>query len=400
MLDVRKDFPVLDDESVVYLDTAASSLKPHSVINKMDEYYKEYGVNVHRGVYGLSMKASDEYDEARNIVAKFLNAKSKEIVFTRGASSGLNFIAASYGLNNLSEGDEIITTELEHHSNLLPWINVASKTKATLKYVELNKEGRITVEGFKKVLSDKTKVVAITHVSNTMGYVTPIKEITELAHSVGAIVVVDSAQGVPHKKVDVVDLDVDFLAFSSHKMCGPTGVGVVYGKYNLLNNLEPFEFGGSMMDEVDYNSMTFQDAPLKFEAGTPPIAEAIGLGEAIKYLENIGMENVLNHERELRDCVCNELEVIEGVNVLNKTAETGIILFNLEGVHPHDAISFFEEDNVCTRAGHHCASLMMKRFDFGSSLRASFYIYNNKSDCERFVAIVKKAREFFTEMGF
>lgn len=398
MEDIKKDFPVLvNNPSLIYLDTCASSLKPKCVIDKLDEYYNYYGVNVNRGVYNLSYQATVEYEETRKIVAKFLNAKTKEIVFTKGASNGLNMVATSYGLDNISEGDEIITTELEHHSNVLPWQNVAKKKKAILKFVELDSTGRITVDAFKKVISEKTKVVAITYVSNVMGYITPIKEIIELAHSVGAVVIVDAAQAVPHMKIDVKELDVDFLAFSSHKMLGPTGFGILYGKYNLLQKMEPIEFGGDMNDNVDLYESHYKDAPYKFETGTPPIAEAIAFKEAIKYLENYGFDKLHQKEQELTKYVIEELLKIENVTVYNPTVETGTVAFNINNVHPHDAASFFGEYNIAMRAGHHCAQLITKWLECVGTLRVCFYIYNDLDDAKKFVEAVKQASIYFKE---
>lgn len=398
MEDIKKDFPVLtNNPSLVYLDTCASSLKPQCVIDKLNEYYEKYGVNVNRGVYNLSYQATVEYEETRKITAKFLNAKTKEIVFTKGASNGLNLVASSYGLDNISEGDEIITSELEHHSNVIPWQNVCKKKKAVLKFIELDSTGRITVEAFKKVLTTKTKVVAITYVSNVMGYITPIKEIIELAHSVGAIVIVDAAQAVPHMKIDVKELDVDFLAFSSHKMLGPTGFGILYGKYHLLQQMDPIEFGGDMNDNVDLYESHYKDAPYKFETGTPPIGEAIAFKEAIKYLENYGFDKLHQKEQELTKYTINELLKIENITVYNPSVETGTISFNINNVHPHDAATFFGEYNIAMRAGHHCAQLITKWLECVGTLRVCFYIYNDLEDAKKFVEAVKAASEYFKE---
>jgi cysteine desulfurase/selenocysteine lyase len=397
---LKKDFPVLDDKTLVYLDTAASSLKPRQVIEKLDEYYEKYGVNVHRGVYNLSYVATSKYEESRRKVSDFINATFEEIIFTRGASSALNLVASSYGLNNLTSEDEIIVSELEHHSQVLPWQNVSNITKAKLVYVPLNKEGRITVENFKKVLTDKTKVVALNYVSNVMGYISPIKEIIKLAHEKGAVVSVDAAQAAPHKAIDVKDLDCDFLAFSGHKMCGPTGIGVLYGKRDLLNAMPPIEFGGDMNDNVEKFDASWKDAPYKFETGTPPIAEAIGLGAAIDYLENIGLENIAKHEKELKDYTVQKMKEIGDVIVYNETSETGIIAFNIEGVHPHDAITFFDGDNICMRAGHHCAQLVIRWLEVVATLRVSFYLYNTIEDCDKFIESLKGARDFFKSVGF
>lgn len=398
MNDVKKDFPVLvNNPSLIYLDSCATSLKPQSVIDKIDEYYEKYGVNVNRGVYDLSYHATLEYEETRQITAQFLNANPEEIVFTKGASSGLNLIASSYGLDNINEGDEIITSELEHHSNIIPWQNVARRKKAHLKFIELDSTGRITVESFKKVLSNKTKVVAITYVSNVMGYITPIKEIISLAHSVGAKVIVDAAQAVPHMKIDVKDLDVDFLAFSAHKMLGPTGFGILYGKYDLLQNMEPIEFGGDMNDNVDLYESHYKDAPYKFETGTPPIAEAIAFKEAIKYIENFGYDKIQENEKALTKYVIEELLKIENVIVYNPTVETGTIAFNIKNVHPHDAATYFDEEHIALRAGHHCAQLITKWLECVGTLRACFYLYNDLDDAKKFVEAVKGAAEYFKE---
>jgi len=398
MNDIKKDFPVLvNNPSLVYLDSCATSLKPSTVINKMDEYYQKYGVNVNRGVYTLSYYATTEYEQTREITAKFLNASPNEIVFTKGASNGLNLVASSYGLNNLHEGDEIISSELEHHSNIIPWQNVAKKTKATLKFIELDSTGRITVEAFKKVLSNKTKVVALTYVSNVMGYITPIKEIITLAHSVGAVVVVDAAQAVPHMKIDVKELDVDFLAFSAHKMLGPTGFGILYGKYRLLESMDPIEFGGDMNDSVELYESHYKDAPYKFETGTPPIAEAIAFKEAIKYIESFGYDKIQKIESELTKYVIGELLKIDNVIVYNPTVETGTIAFNIKNVHPHDAATYFDQAHIALRAGHHCAQLITKWLECVGTLRACFYLYNDLDDAMQFVEAVKGAAEYFKE---
>lgn len=398
MNEIKKDFPVLvNNPSLVYLDSCATSLKPKCVIDKIDEYYEKYGVNVNRGVYELSYHATCEYEETREITAKFLNAKPEEIVFTKGASNGLNLIASSYGLDNIQEGDEIITSELEHHSNIIPWQNVAKRKKAVLKFIELDSTGRITVESFKRVLTNKTKVVAITYVSNVMGYITPIKEIIDLAHSVGAVVVVDAAQAVPHMKIDVKALDVDFLAFSAHKMLGPTGFGIMYGKYDLLQKMKPIEFGGDMNDNVDLYESHYKDAPYKFETGTPPIAEAIAFKEAIKYIENYGYDKIQKTEKELTRYAVEELLKIPNVTVYNPTVETGTIAFNINNVHPHDAATFFDQEHIALRAGHHCAQLITKWLECVGTLRACFYLYNDLEDAKKFVEAVKGAAEYFKE---
>ncbi len=393
---LRNDFPVLkDNPKLAYLDNSASTLKPYCVIEELDKYYNTLGVNVHRGVYKLSYLATDAYEEARAKIADFLHAEFEEIVFTRGASAALNLVALSYGMSNLGPGDEVITTELEHHSSCMPWINVCNKTGATLKYVPLNKEGRITVEAFQSVLTEHTKVVAITYVSNVMGYITPLKEIIKLSHQKGAIVSVDAAQAVPHMPIDVKELDCDFLSFSGHKMCGPTGIGVLYGKSSLFADMPPVEFGGDMADDVNLYDMTFKEAPYRFETGTPIIADAIGLGKAVEYISGIGLEEIGKYEYFLKEKALEGLRKIPNIIIYNETAETGIISFNIKGVHPHDAASVFDNNDVCIRAGHHCAQHITKWLKTTGTVRASFYFYNTLEDVEKFVQSVKEAEEFF-----
>ena len=393
---IRNDFPVFrENPNLAYLDSAAMALKPDCVIKAVDDYYNKLGVNVHRGVYRLSYEATDRYEEARTTIAKFLNCDFEDVVFTRGSSASLNLVASSYGLNFLKPGDEVITSELEHHSSHMPWFNVCEKTGAKLKYVPLDSENRITVENFKKVLTKNTKVVALTYVSNVMGYVTPIKEIIKLAHEVGAIVTVDGAQAVPHMKVDVKDLDCDFLSFSGHKLCGPTGIGVLYGKKELLEKMPPIEFGGDMADTVLLDSQTYKASPYKFETGTPIIAGAIGLAAACKYIESIGFDNIVKQEKELRAKAVSELKKIEGVIIYNESCETGVIAFNLDGIHPHDAASVFDNNDVCIREGHHCAQLITKKLGTIGTIRASFYFYNREEDIEKFIKAVKEAKDFF-----
>lgn len=398
LLNIKKDFPVLNNNpDLVYLDTGATALKPKCVIDKINEYYDKYGVNVNRGVYELSYEATTEYEETRTLTAKFLNAREKEIVFTKGASNGLNMVALGFGMDYIQEGDEIITTELEHHSNVLPWMNVAKKKNATLKYIELDSTGRITVEAFKKTITEKSKVLAITYVSNVMGYITPIKEIIKIAHEHNIIVVVDAAQAVPHMKVDVQDLDCDFLAFSAHKMFGPTGFGILFGKYKYLKKMSPIEYGGDMIDVVEKYEATTKDAPYKFETGTPPIAEAIAFKEAIKYIESIGYDRIHEHEQILLNYAREKLSKVEGITIYNPTAETAIITFNINKAHPHDAATIFDEYHVALRAGHHCAQLITKWLDCVATLRACIYVYNDYHDIDVFIEAVKAAVKYFEE---
>ena len=396
MNEFKKDFPIYQKyPNLVYLDSAASSLKCQNVIDKLDHYYNRIGVNVHRGVYRLSYEATDLYEGARETIAEFINASFEEIVFTRGCSSSLNLVALSYGMEFVESGDEVIVTELEHHSNLIPWMNICKKKGATLKYVPLTKDGRVTVEAFKSVITDKTKVVAINHVSNVMGYITPIKEIVEIAHQFGAVVSVDGAQAIPHMAVDVKELNCDFYSFSGHKMCGPTGVGVLYGKKELLDKMEPIEFGGDMADEVFKHYATYKDAPYKFETGTPIIAEAIALADACLYLDKVGYDYIASHEHSLKEMALDLLKDVSGIEIYNPTCETGIITFNVVGVHPHDAASVFDKNDVCIRAGHHCAQPITHFLGQMATLRASFYFYNDQEDVIRFVETVKETVEFF-----
>lgn len=392
---IRGDFPVLrNNPKLAYLDNAASTLKPDMVIDAVNDYYSRLGVNVHRGVYKLSYEATELYEDARATIADFINASFEEIVFTRGASSSLNLVAKSYS-DFLQSGDEIITSELEHHSSHMPWFDVAKRKGCIIKYIPLDENNRITVEAFKGVLTSKTKVVAINYVSNVMGYISPVKEIIKLAHQNGAVVSLDGAQAVPHMKVDVKDIDCDFLSFSGHKMCGPTGIGILYGKKELLAKMEPIEFGGDMADDVNLDNQTYKDAPYKFETGTPIIAGAIGLASAVKYLTNIGMENIFKYEKELYEYASKKLEAIEGITVYNKNSDTGIISFNVDGVHPHDAASVYDKDDICIRAGHHCAQLIIKHLKVVGTVRMSVYFYNTKEDIDKFVKATIEARDFF-----
>ena len=395
---IREMFPIYQNHpDLVYLDTGATSLKPKCVLDKMNEYYEKYGVNIHRGVYRLSYEATEAYDEAREKVSKFLNASFSEIVFKRNVSEALNFIALTYGEKYLKEGDVVITSELEHHSSVLPWMKLCERKKATLRYVKLNEEGRITIDAFKQTLDENVKVVALTYVSNVMGYVTPIEEIIKLSHEVGAKVIVDAAQAVAHFKIDVKKLDCDFLAFSSHKMMGPTGVGVLYGKKEILEKLEPLEYGGDMNDEVCLDCVTVKDIPFRFETGTPAIAEVIGLGEAIDFIESLGFDNINEHCHTLHQYALDKLKDIKGIEIYNKTRELAILAFNIKGVHPHDASTIFDEANICLRAGHHCAQLITKWLGVVGTLRGSFYIYNDYNDVDKFVERVKECIEFFSQ---
>lgn len=398
--EVRKMFPILDQEvnghPLVYLDSSATSQKPLPVIEAMEDYYRRYNSNVHRGVHTLGTLATDGYESAREKVQKFINANStEEIIFTRGTTTSINLVASSYGRANLGPEDEIVITPMEHHSNIIPWQQVAKATGATLKYIPLQKDGTISLEDVEKTITDNTKIVSIMHVSNVLGTVNPIKEIAKIAHKHGAIIVVDGAQSTPHMKVDVQDLDCDFYAFSGHKMCAPTGIGVLYGKKHLLEEMEPVEFGGEMIDFVGLYDSTWKELPWKFEAGTPIIAGAIGLGVAIDFLNDIGLDNIQEHEHQLVNYAMEKLSEVEGVEIYGPKERAGLITFNIDDVHPHDVATVLDAEGVAVRAGHHCAQPLMKWLDVTATARASFYLYNTLEEIDVFVKALIKAKEYF-----
>ena len=400
---IREDFEILkktmNGKPLVYLDSAATALKPKAVLDAMECYHTQASANVHRGVYKISNEATEMYEGARKTVAEFINASSeREIVFTKGATESLNLVAMSYGLHNLKLGDEILTTELEHHSSFLPWQNVAKVTGATLKFVPLSEDGRITIDNFKSALTASTKVVAINHVSNVMGYISPIKEICELAHSKDAVVVVDAAQSAPHLKIDVQDLGCDFLALTGHKIYGPTGIGVLYGKFDILNEMEPVQFGGEMIDIVETCGSTFKDAPFRFEAGTPPIAAAIGLATGMDYIRNLGWDNVRQHELDLRDYAIKQMGKVDGLKIFNPKTDTGIISFNVDMIHPHDMATIYDANGICVRAGHHCAQPLMKWLKQPATLRTTFSIYNTREDVDTLIQATIEGKETFGDV--
>ncbi|TFJ41190.1 cysteine desulfurase [Carnobacterium divergens] len=405
---LKKDFPILfqeiNDEPLVYLDNAATSQKPQQVLDALNTYYQRDNANVHRGVHTLAERATAKYEMARQKVKTFINAKeTAEVLFTRGTTTSLNWVAKSFGEANVNEGDEIVISYMEHHSNIIPWQQLAKKQKATLRYIELTPTGELDLASAKKLITAKTKIVAITHVSNVLGVVNPIAELTEMAHQVGAVMVVDGAQSVPHMSVDVQQLDVDFYAFSGHKMLAPTGIGVLYGKRSLLEKMEPIEFGGEMIDFVYLEDSTWKELPWKFEAGTPNIAGAIGLGAAIDYLTEVGMEDIHHYEQELVAYVLPKLQEIPGITIYGPTdpaKRTGVITFNLEGVHPHDLATAMDMEGVAVRAGHHCAQPLMNYLEVNSTARASFYFYNTKSDADTFIKALLATKEFFTNGPF
>jgi len=340
------------------------------------------------------------YEQTREDVAKYIHCETEEVVFTRGTTSSLNLVSFSFAKGILKAGDEVLTSELEHHSAYLPFYEAAKQNGASMRFVKLSKEGRITVEAFKKALTEKTKLVVLTYVSNVMGYITPVKEITRIAHERGIYVVIDGAQALPHLLIDVKDLDIDFLAFSAHKMLGPTGIGILYGKYELLQKMPPFEFGGDMNDIVTLNTVEFKDAPQKFEAGTMPVASVLGLSDAIAYYQQHDIVKMEEHTQKLHRYCLGRLSKLDGIEIYNPTAETAIIAFNLKNVPPHDAITFYAEKNICMRSGHHCARMVSDFLGINGCLRASFYIYNDFKDVDLFVDATKDAIEFFQKMGF
>ncbi|HEL1617276.1 TPA: cysteine desulfurase [Streptococcus suis] len=398
---IRKDFSILDqvvnDEPLVYLDNAATTQKPQQVLDVLADYYQKDNANVHRGVHTLSERATARYEAARQKVADFIQAKSsKEILFTRGTTTSLNWVA-QFAKEILQPDQEVIISVQEHHSNIIPWQQACQQTGAKLRYVTL-KDGELDVDSLKSMLSEKTKFVSLAHVSNVLGSVAPIGEIAELVHQVGAYLVVDGAQSVPHMAVNVQELDVDFFAFSGHKMLGPTGIGVLYGKEELLNRMSPVEFGGEMIDFVYEQSATWKELPWKFEAGTPNIAGAIGLGAAIDYLTEIGMDAIQAHEAELVDYVFPKLQAIPGLTIYGSqdlSKRTGVIAFNLDDLHPHDVATALDYEGVAVRAGHHCAQPLLRYLQVPATVRASFYIYNTKADCDKLVEAIIKTKEFF-----
>ena len=398
--EVRKMFPILHQEvnghPLVYLDSAATSQKPVQVIEAINDYYRRYNSNVHRGVHTLGTHATDAYEGAREKIRNFINANStEEIIFTRGTTTALNLVAASYGRANVGPEDEIVITPMEHHSNIIPWQQLARATGATLKYMPLQDDGSINIKDVEETITDKTKIVSVMQVSNVLGAINPIKEITKVAHKYGAVMVVDGAQSAPHMNVDVKDLDCDFFAFSAHKMCGPTGIGALYGKKKHLEKMEPIEFGGEMIDFVGLQESTWKELPWKFEGGTPIIAGAIGMGAAIDFLNEIGMDNIDKHEDKLVKYAISRLEEVDGVEVYGPKKRAGIVTFNCDDVHPHDVATVLDSEGVAVRAGHHCAQPLMKWLNVNATARASFYLYNTEEEVDVFVKSLIKTKEYF-----
>ena len=403
MLDVKKirnDFPMLDNKvmqghPLVYFDSAATSLKPKCVIEAMTDYYYNYNSNVHRGDYDIAALADKTYEQAREVIAKFINAQTKEVIFTSGTTQSINLVAFGYALKHLNEGDEIIINEAEHASNILPWYEIANKKNLTVKFAPLNEDGQVTVEALKQTITEKTKLISIAYVSNVLGSVNNIKEICKFAHLHNIVVVCDAAQAIPHMKVDVVDLDCDFLAFSSHKMCGPTGIGVLYGKYHLLEKLQPMLTGGGMNSKFDVcGSIGYLQPPLKFEAGTQNIEGVLGLKKAIEFLKEIGMENIHAHEMEIHKYAIEKLKELDNVIIYNEKADSGIITFNIKGVFAQDAATHLNSKGVCVRSGQHCAKILMDFLNTHATLRASFYLYTTKEEVDALVEACKTGGDF------
>ena len=397
--EIRKDFPIFKNRDIAYLDSGATTQKPQYVIDKVSEYYETCNANPHRGAYGLSIEATALYEETRSKVAKFINAKSaEEIIFSKNASESLNLVAYSYGLDNLKQGDEVVLSIMEHHSNLVPWQMVTKKTGSTLKYMYIDDKFELTHEEIESKITDKTKIVAITHVSNVLGTINDIKHIIKYAHKKGAKVLLDASQSIPHMKIDVRDLDADFLVFSGHKMLAPLGIGVLYGKKEILNKMTPFLMGGDMIEYVYEQDTTFAPLPNKFEAGTQNVGGVVGLGAAIDYLNKIGYDEIERVEKEVVNYALDELSKLDFLTLYvtpNRENHSAVISFNIKGVHPHDVASILDSENVCVRSGNHCPQPLLRSLGIDSTCRASFYFYNTKEDVDRLVKALNKAYNMF-----
>lgn len=404
--EIKSYFPILNQEingnPLIYLDSAATSQKPVQVIEALENYYKFDNSNVHRGVHTLGNRATEKYEGAREKVQKFINASStEEIVFLRGTTTAINLVAQSYGRANVEEGDEIVITYMEHHSNIIPWQQLAKERGAVLKYIELEEDGTISLDQVKAAITERTKIVSMVYVSNVLGTMNPVKEVARIAHENGAVMVVDGAQAAPHLKIDVQQLDCDFFAFSGHKMVGPTGIGVLYGKKALLNEMEPVEFGGEMIDFVGLYDSTWKELPWKFEGGTPIIAGAVGLGAAIDFLNEIGLDEIEKHEHEMAAYAMEKMSGIDGLEIYgpkDPAKRAGIVTFNLNDVHPHDVATVLDMSGIAVRAGHHCAQPLMKWLEVSATARASFYLYNGESDVDRLVEGLRSAKEYFNDV--
>lgn len=398
-MNFKDEFPILQERKISYLDSGATTQKPQCVIDAIESYYKECNANPHRGAYSLSIEATEKYESTREKIAKFINARNREeIIFSKNATESLNLIAYSYGLDNLKKDDEVVLSIMEHHSNLVPWQYVTKKTNSKLKFMYINKDYELSKEEIESKITDKTKVVGITHVSNVLGTINNVKEIIKYAHKKGAIVIVDASQSIPHMKIDVQDLDADFLVFSGHKMFAPLGIGVLYGKKELLNKMTPFLMGGDMIEYVYEQNTTFAPLPNKFEAGTQNVEGVIGLGAAIDYIEKIGYKEIQNVEAAITKYAVNELSKLDFLELYitpHLENHSSVISFNIKGVHPHDVASILDSNGVCVRSGNHCAQPLLRYLGMDSTCRASFSIYNTKEDVDNLVEALKRAYKMF-----
>ena len=393
---IKKDFPIFNNSDLVYLDNAATTHKPQSVLDAVDKLYTEANANVHRALYSLGSESTERFENSRTKVADFINSNSaKEIIFTSGTTESINLLARSLG-NTLNPGDEILISEMEHHSNIVPWQLTAERTGTTLNYIPVTETGELDLSEPEHYFKPNTKIVSITHISNVLGTINPVKKLAEMAHEMGALFIVDGAQGVPHLQVNVQDLGCDFYAFSGHKMLGPTGIGALWGKTELLNEMDPFMGGGEMIETVTMESSTWNEIPYKFEAGTPNFAQAVGLGAAVDYLKIIGMSTIAEHEKTLTAYALNKINQIEGIRIHGSADErAGVISFNVDGIHPHDLAQFLNEDNIAIRVGHHCAQPLLSTLGETATARLSFYIYNDESDVDKFYNSLTNIRKYF-----
>ena len=403
VLKIREDFPILkrhvNGKPLVYFDNAATSQKPTCVIDAMDKFYLEYNANIHRGIHKLAEEATVAHETARENVGKFINAKhTEEIVFTRNATEAMNLVAYAWGRTNIEEGDKIVLTIMEHHSNIVPWQLLAQEKGAQVEFIKIDQNGFLRQNEIQELIDEKTKIVCVVHASNVIGTINPVKDIAKAAHRVGALCLVDAAQSVPHMRVDAKDIDCDFMAFSGHKMLGPTGIGVLYGKRDILEKMPPFLGGGEMIKEVHTTGSSWKEIPYKFEAGTPNIAGAIGLGAAVDYLRKIGMQNVLDHEKQITAYALDKMAGVKGTVLYGPkdvNRRVGVVSFNLGDIHAHDLASILDEDGIAVRSGHHCAQPLMEFLDIPAATRASFYIYNTKEEVDGFINALEKARKLF-----
>ena len=397
--EIKKDFPILNNRKITYLDSGATTQKPKQVLNAVNEYYENYNANAHRGAYSLSIEATELYENARAKVAKFINAKhSEEIIFSKNATESLNLFAYSYGMDNLAKGDEVVLSIMEHHSNLVPWQKVCKATGSSLKYMYINNEFELSDEEIESKITEKTKIVGIIHASNVLGTVNDVKKIIKYAHKKGAVVIVDVSQSIPHSKIDVQDLDADFIVFSGHKILAPMGIGVLYGKRELLNKMNPFLVGGDTIEYVYEQDTTFAPLPNKFEAGTQNIGGVVGLGAAIDYIENIGYDTIHEIEKEIVSYARKQLSKLDYLTLYitpHEENHSAVISFNMKGVHPHDVASILDSEGVCVRSGNHCAQPLLRFLGVDSTCRASFYIYNTKEDVDNLVRALNKAYDMF-----